>query len=157
VRAVIQRTRGASVAVEGNTVAEFEGEGLVALIGVTHEDTSADAELIARKISDLRILSHERSASDVDAPIIVVSQFTLYADVKKGRRPTWNQAARGDVAEPLVDEVVSALRQRGLTVETGVFGADMQVSLVNDGPVTLIVESEGLVSYDSAGGEHRHM
>lgn len=122
-------------------VASFTGEGIVALVGVTHGDSVAQAEMIARKIADLRILSGERSVLDAGAPVIVVSQFTLYADTRKGRRPTWNAAAPGPVASPLVDAVVESLRGRGLTVGTGVFGAHMEVSLVNDGPVTILLEA----------------
>jgi D-tyrosyl-tRNA(Tyr) deacylase len=108
---------------------------------VTHSDGVAEAELIARKIADLRVLADEKSVLDVGAPVIVVSQFTLYADTRKGRRPTWNAAAPGPVASPLVDAVVSALRARGIEVGTGVFGAHMEVSLVNDGPVTILLEA----------------
>ena len=140
-RAVLQRASRASVTVDGTVTASFEREGLVALVGVTHHDTAAEAEVIARKIAELRILTDERSVSDVDAPVIVVSQFTLYADTKKGRRPSWNGAAPGPVAEPLVDAVVQELRGRGVEVGTGVFGAHMQVALTNDGPVTVIVET----------------
>jgi D-tyrosyl-tRNA(Tyr) deacylase len=140
-RAVIQRADGASVAVAGEPVGGFEGEGLVALVGVTHSDTAVDAELIARKIADLRLLRGERSAADAGAPVLVISQFTLYGDARKGRRPTWNAAAPGPVAEPIVDRVAQALRERGIMVSTGVFGADMAVSLTNDGPVTLILDT----------------
>lgn len=140
-RAVLQRALGASVVVEGETVASFEGQGVVALVGVTHEDGPEQAATIARKIADLRILDDERSAAEVDAPIIVVSQFTLYGDARKGRRPTWSAAAPGPVAEPLVDAVVAELRGRGLTVGTGVFGADMKVALTNDGPITILLEA----------------
>ncbi|MGO1316760.1 MAG: D-aminoacyl-tRNA deacylase [Cellulomonadaceae bacterium] len=140
-RAVIQRASRASVTVAGEVVSSFDGPGLLVLVGVTHDDGPAQVELVARKIADLRILRDERSALDVGAPVIVVSQFTLYADVRKGRRPTWNAAAPGPVAEPLVDAVVEALRAKGLTVGTGVFGADMAVELVNDGPVTIVVDT----------------
>lgn len=140
-RAVLQRASRASVVVDGTEVAAFEGQGIVALVGVTHDDGPAEAALIARKISDLRILDGERSAVEAGAPVIVVSQFTLYADTRKGRRPTWNQAAPGPVAEPLVDAVVTALRDDGLTVGTGVFGAHMDVSLTNDGPMTILLEA----------------
>ena len=140
-RAVLQRASRASVVVDGVEVAAFDGQGIVALVGVTHEDTVASAEVIARKIADLRILDGEQSVVDAEAPVIVVSQFTLYADTHKGRRPTWNAAAPGPVAEPLVAAVVGALRARGLTVGTGVFGAHMDVSLVNDGPVTILLEA----------------
>jgi D-tyrosyl-tRNA(Tyr) deacylase len=127
--------------VEGRCVGEFEGEGLVALIGVTHGDGEPQAQTLARKIADLRLLRGERSLADAQAPVLVISQFTLYGDAKKGRRPTWNAAAPGPVAQPLVDRVVALLRERGLHVETGIFGADMAVTLTNDGPVTLLIES----------------
>lgn len=122
-------------------VASFDREGLVALVGVTHGDTEVEARLIARKIADLRILADETSAADAGAPVIVISQFTLYADTRKGRRPSWNGAAPGEVAEPIVEMVAAELRERGLEVGTGVFGAHMAVDLVNDGPVTLILDS----------------
>jgi D-tyrosyl-tRNA(Tyr) deacylase len=141
VRAVVQRVTRASVTVGGEVVAQVTRPGLVALVGVTHDDGPAQVELIARKVADLRVLRGERSAADTGAPVLVVSQFTLYADTRKGRRPTWNAAAPGPVAEPLVDAVVHALRERGLEVVTGVFGADMAVELVNDGPVTILLEA----------------
>lgn len=140
-KAVLQRASRASVAVDGTVTASFERQGILALVGVTHDDGPEQAEVIARKIADLRILDDERSVLDEGAPVIVVSQFTLYADTRKGRRPTWNQAAPGPVAEPLVDAVVESLRARGLSVGTGIFGADMKVELVNDGPITIIVEA----------------
>ncbi|MGC4175530.1 D-aminoacyl-tRNA deacylase [Demequina sp.] len=140
-RAVLQRASRASVTVDGSVVASFSRQGLVALVGVTHSDGVAEAELIARKIADLRILSGELSVLDAGAPVIVVSQFTLYADTRKGRRPTWNQAAPGPVASPLVDAVVASLRERGVEVGTGVFGAHMDVELVNDGPITILLET----------------
>ncbi|MBU5421834.1 D-tyrosyl-tRNA(Tyr) deacylase [Cellulomonas hominis] len=140
-RAVVQRATRASVTVDGEVVGSFDGPGLVVLVGVTPGDGPAQVEHIARKIAELRILRDERSAVEVGAPVLVVSQFTLYGDARKGRRPTWNAAAPGPVAEPLVDAVVADLRARGLTVATGVFGADMAVELVNDGPVTLLLES----------------
>jgi D-tyrosyl-tRNA(Tyr) deacylase len=127
--------------VDGQVTASFDRQGVVALVGVTHEDGAEQAEAVARKIADLRILDDEQSVSDVSAPVIVVSQFTLYADTRKGRRPTWNTAAPGPVAEPLVDAVVAALRERGLDVGTGVFGAHMDVELTNDGPMTILVEA----------------
>ncbi|HEY3437012.1 MAG TPA: D-aminoacyl-tRNA deacylase, partial [Actinotalea sp.] len=105
------------------------------------DDGQTQVDLIARKVADLRILRDEQSAADANAPVLVVSQFTLYGDTRKGRRPTWNAAAPGPVAEPLVEAVVAALRARGLRVETGVFGADMAVELVNDGPVTILLEA----------------
>jgi len=113
---------------------------LVVLVGVTHEDGPDEVETVARKIADLRIMRGERSVHDDGAPVLVVSQFTLYADTSKGRRPSWNAAAPGPVAEPLVEAVVQALRARGVEVATGVFGADMEVELVNDGPVTILLE-----------------
>ncbi|WP_062381446.1 D-aminoacyl-tRNA deacylase [Demequina pelophila] len=140
-RAVLQRASRASVTVDGAVTASFDRQGIVALVGATHGDGPEQVATLARKIAELRILDDERSASDVDAPVIVVSQFTLYADVRKGRRPSWNGAAPGPVAEPLVGAVVSALRERGLTVGTGVFGAHMDVELVNDGPITILVEA----------------
>lgn len=140
-RAVLQRVTRASVVVDGEVVGAIDKPGVLALVGVTHDDGAAQVETIARKIADLRILHDERSVADIGAPVLVVSQFTLYGDARKGRRPTWNQAAPGPVAEPLVDAVVAALRERGLTVETGRFGADMQVELVNDGPVTILLEA----------------
>ena len=140
-RAVLQRAKRASVTADGTVTASFDRQGIVALVGVTHGDGADQAHAVARKIAELRILDGELSASDVDAPIIVVSQFTLYADVNKGRRPSWNGAAPGPVAEPLVDAVVSTLRERGLSVGTGVFGAHMDVELVNDGPITIVIEA----------------
>jgi D-tyrosyl-tRNA(Tyr) deacylase len=141
VRAVVQRVSRASVTVDGKVVGAIDSPGLVVLVGVTHDDGPAEVERLARKVAELRILRDEQSAVDVGAPVLVVSQFTLYADTRKGRRPTWNAAAPGPVAEPLVDAVVEALRARGLSVATGVFGADMAVELVNDGPVTLLLET----------------
>ncbi|MGN6246569.1 MAG: D-aminoacyl-tRNA deacylase [Motilibacteraceae bacterium] len=139
-RAVVQRVRGARVRVAGEVVGAVEGEGLLVLVGVTHDDTAAHAERLAAKVHELRILDGERSAAETGAGLLVVSQFTLYADTRKGRRPSWSAAAPGPVAEPLVDAVVAALRARGAHVETGVFGADMAVELVNDGPMTLLLE-----------------
>ena len=139
-RAVLQRVSRAAVLVEGETVGEIDRPGLVALIGVTHGDGPEQVAAMARKISQLRILRDERSVLDVGAPVLVVSQFTLYADTRKGRRPSWNGAAPGEVAEPVVDAVVHALRGRGVEVATGRFGAMMEVSLVGDGPVTLVVD-----------------
>jgi D-tyrosyl-tRNA(Tyr) deacylase len=140
-RAVLQRASRASVVVAGQEVASFDRQGIVALVGVTHEDGPEQAQTLARKIADLRILDGERSVAETQAPVIVVSQFTLYADTRKGRRPTWNQAAPRPLAEPLVEAVVDALRDRGLTVGTGVFGAHMDVTLTNDGPVTILLEA----------------
>ncbi|HWG62149.1 MAG TPA: D-aminoacyl-tRNA deacylase [Streptosporangiaceae bacterium] len=139
-RTVVQRVSEASVAVGERVVGAIGEPGLLVLVGVTHDDTPEKAAKLAAKLWGLRILDGERSCSDVGAPLLVISQFTLYADTRKGRRPTWQAAAPGSVAEPLVDHLVSALRALGAHVETGIFGADMKVSLVNDGPVTLIVE-----------------
>lgn len=139
-RAVLQRVTRAAVRVDGQVVGEVTRPGLVALVGVTHDDGAEQVERLARKIAELRILRGEASVADAAAPVLVVSQFTLYADVRKGRRPTWNAAAPGPVAEPLVDAVVSALRERGVEVATGRFGADMALELVNDGPVTVLVD-----------------
>lgn len=153
-RAVAQRSRDASVRVDGVVVGGFDGPGLVVLVGVTHDDTPDRARRLADKLFDLRLFdasqagpqgippdaSRELSAADLGLPVLVVSQFTLYADTRKGRRPTWDQAAPRPVAEPLVTAVVERLAERGASVSTGVFGADMQVSLTNDGPVTLVIE-----------------
>lgn len=137
---MVQRVDGASVVVAGETVGEIVGEGLCVLVGVTHDDTPEKAALLARKLWSLRILEAEKSCSDIGAPLLVISQFTLYGDARKGRRPTWNAAAPGPVAEPLVDEVVAQLRALGATVETGRFGADMRVSLTNHGPFTVVID-----------------
>jgi D-tyrosyl-tRNA(Tyr) deacylase len=139
-RAVAQRVTEASVTVGGEVVGAIGEPGLLVLVGVTHDDTPAKARKLAAKLWGLRVLDGEKSCSDTDAPLLVVSQFTLYADTAKGRRPTWQAAAPGPVAEPLVDAVVAGLRALGATVETGRFGADMKVALVNDGPVTIILE-----------------
>jgi D-aminoacyl-tRNA deacylase len=141
VRAVVQRASEASVTVEGEVVGRLPGPGLMVLVGVTHDDTAATAVQLADKVWNLRILDGETSCADVGAPLLVVSQFTLYADTRKGRRPSWSNAAPGPVAEPLVEAFGAALRDRGAHVETGTFGAHMHVSLVNDGPVTLILEA----------------
>jgi D-tyrosyl-tRNA(Tyr) deacylase len=139
-RAVAQRVSQASVTVDGTVIAAIDGPGLLVLVGVTHDDTVQKAGKLAAKLWGLRILDGEKSCSDVGAPLLVVSQFTLYADTAKGRRPSWNNAAPGPVAEPLVDAVVAELRSLGAHVETGEFGADMKVALVNDGPITIIVD-----------------
>jgi len=139
-RAVVQRVSRASVTVNGHVEGAIEEPGLLVLVGVTHGDTPEQAAKLAAKLWGLRILDGERSCSDVAAPLLVISQFTLYADLAKGRRPAWSAAAPGPVAAPLVDAVVSALREFGARVETGVFGADMKVDLTNDGPVTLILD-----------------
>ena len=155
-RAVVQRARGGAVSVDGRTVGSFDGPGLVVLVGVTHDDDATIAKQLALKTYQLRLFdrSHaptamtlpddaprELSAADLRLPVLVISQFTLYGDTRKGRRPTWDAAAPGPVAEPLVDAFAEALREAGAQVATGIFGADMQVSLVNDGPVTLILEA----------------
>jgi D-aminoacyl-tRNA deacylase len=127
--------------VDGATVGSLSGPGLVVLVGVTHSDTPQTAAALARKIYHLRILDGERSCSDAGAPLLVVSQFTLDAETSKGRRPSWLAAAPGPVAEPLVEAFVAELRGLGAHVETGVFGAVMKVSLVNDGPVTLVLDT----------------
>jgi D-tyrosyl-tRNA(Tyr) deacylase len=140
VRAVVQRVTEASVRVDGDVVGRIDRPGLVVLVGVTHDDTEDVAARLATKVHELRVLRDERSAAEVGAPLLVISQFTLYGDARKGRRPTWNAAAPGPVAEPLVDHLVRVLRDRGAHVETGAFGADMSLALVNDGPVTLLIE-----------------
>ncbi|WP_040158617.1 D-aminoacyl-tRNA deacylase [Nigerium massiliense] len=140
-RVVVQRVTSASVRVEGTIVGAIDEPGLLVLVGVTHGDTELVADRLADKVWGLRILADERSCSELGAPLLVVSQFTLYADVRKGRRPSWSRAAPGPVSEPLVDAFVAALRGRGARVETGRFGADMAVDLVNDGPVTLVIDS----------------
>ncbi|MHB1876784.1 MAG: D-aminoacyl-tRNA deacylase [Streptosporangiaceae bacterium] len=140
-RVVVQRASEASVMVDGAVVGKLPAPGLVILVGVTHGDTAAQAAALAAKVYNLRIMAGERSCADLGAPVLVVSQFTLYAETAKGRRPTWQAAAPGPVAQPLVDAFADALRGLGAHVETGVFGADMAVALVNDGPVTLILEA----------------
>ncbi|MGZ4654625.1 D-aminoacyl-tRNA deacylase [Oryzihumus sp.] len=140
-RAVLQRVTRASVVVEGETVGAIERPGLLALVAATHDDGPADVQKLARKIAELRVLRDEQSVLDAGAPVLVVSQFTLYADTRKGRRPSWSAAAPGDVAEPLVDDLIAALRDKGIEVATGRFGAMMEVSLVNDGPFTLVVDT----------------
>jgi D-tyrosyl-tRNA(Tyr) deacylase len=141
VRLVVQRVRSAAVAVAGETVGAIDRPGLLVLVGVTHTDDPATAARLADKVWNLRILTDERSCAQENAPILVVTQFTLYADTGKGRRPSWNAAAPREVSEPLVEEFLAALRRLGAEVATGVFGAEMLVSLVNDGPVTLILDS----------------
>ena len=140
-RAVVQRVSRASVRVDGEVVGAI-GEGLLVLLGVAHDDTAGQAVTLARKIHTLRILRGERGVADVDgAGVLVVSQFTLYADTRKGRRPSWSAAAPGPVAEPIVERFAAELRSLGAPVATGRFGADMAVELVNDGPVTVLLES----------------
>jgi D-tyrosyl-tRNA(Tyr) deacylase len=140
-RAVVQRVSQASVAVDGTVIGAIEEPGLLVLLGLTHDDTPATAKTLAAKIWTLRILHDERSASDEQAPILAISQFTLYADTRKGRRPSWSAAAPGPVSEPLYDAFCAALEELGAKVERGRFGADMKVALVNDGPVTLILDA----------------
>ena len=144
-RGLVQRVSRAAVTVDGEVVGAI-GAGLCVLVGVTHDDTGEAADRLARKLWELRILEDDdglmnRSVADSSGELLVISQFTLYGDTRKGRRPSWNQAARSEVAEPLVDRVVTALRELGATVATGVFGAHMDVELVNDGPVTLLLET----------------
>jgi D-tyrosyl-tRNA(Tyr) deacylase len=140
-RAVVQRVLSACVSVDGTVVGALDRPGLVVLLGVTHDDGPQEVAWMARKVWDLRIMREERSASELDAPVLVVSQFTVYGDARKGRRPTWNAAAPGAVSKPLYEEVCVALEQLGATVARGRFGADMQLSLVNDGPVTLVLDT----------------
>ncbi|OBB59480.1 D-tyrosyl-tRNA(Tyr) deacylase [Mycobacterium sp. 852013-51886_SCH5428379] len=141
-RVLVQRVSSASVTVDGEVVGAIAPahQGLLALVGVTHTDDADVAAKLAEKLWRLRILDGERSAHDENAPILVVSQFTLYANTEKGRRPSWNAAAPGAVAEPLVGALCEALRALGAEVQTGVFGAHMTVELVNDGPVTVLLE-----------------
>ena len=139
-RAVVQRVTQASVRVAGGLVGSIDEPGQLVLVGITHSDTAPVADALAEKIWRLRIMPGESSCADLAAPLLVVSQFTLYADTRKGRRPSWNAAAPGPVSEPLVDAFVAALRERGARVQTGRFGALMEVSLVNDGPMTLVIE-----------------
>ncbi|MFI9506314.1 D-aminoacyl-tRNA deacylase [Nocardia sp. NPDC052566] len=145
-RILLQRVTMATVSVDDEIVGRIDPaahgapHGLLALVGVTHDDTEATAKALADKLWRLRVLDGERSAADLDAPILVVSQFTLYADTAKGRRPSWSAAAPGAIAEPLVDAFAQALRDLGATVATGRFGAHMHIELINDGPVTLLLE-----------------
>jgi D-tyrosyl-tRNA(Tyr) deacylase len=144
---VVSRVSTAAVTVDGAVVGEI-GPGLLSLVGVRRDDDAAKAQALARKIHELRIFpgadgerpGGELSAADLGLPVLVVSQFTLYADTRKGRRPSWQDAAPGELAEPLIGEVVAELHRRGCPVATGVFGAKMQVSSVNDGPMTLLLE-----------------
>ena len=144
---VAPRVRTATVTVDGAVVGEI-GPGLCALIGATHSDTEDEARMVASKLANLRVMADDegamnRSVLDVGGAVLVVSQFTLYGDVRKGRRPSWTDAAGGNVAEPLIEAVADALRGLGVTVATGSFGAMMDVSLTNDGPVTLVFEVSG--------------
>ncbi len=140
-RAVAARVSRAAVRVEGAVVGEITGPGLLVLLGVHRDDTGDAATAMARKLHELRILADERSCADAGAPLLVVSQFTLYGETRKGRRPSWSAAARPEQAESLIEAVVSALRDRGATVATGIFGAMMAVESVNDGPFTVLVET----------------
>lgn len=140
-RAVLQRATSASVTVEGRVVGRIEQPGLVVLLGITHDDGPDQVAWMVRKIRDLRIMREERSVAGLGAPVLVISQFTLYGQARKGRRPTWQAAAPGEVSEPLYRAVCDGLENLGTHVERGVFGADMTVELANDGPVTLLLES----------------
>ena len=139
-RAVAARVLSASVTVGGSVVGKIDEPGLLVLLGIANDDTLTKVDTMARKLHELRILRDEESCATAGAPLLVVSQFTLYGDTRKGRRPSWTHAARPEVAEPLVDAVVAALRVRGARVETGRFGAAMTVTSSNDGPFTVIVE-----------------
>lgn len=143
-KVVLQRVTRASVRVDEKVVGEISEPGLLALVGITHSDTPEIVEKLASKTWNLRLLDGEQSCADLNAPILAVSQFTLYGDPKKGRRPSWSQAAPGDISKPLFNQYVENLKSWGATVETGQFGADMQVELLNDGPITLILDSEQL-------------
>ena len=144
-RAVVQRVSQASVTVDNQVVSAI-GRGFLVLLGITHDDGEVEAAWLVRKIAGLRIFEDEegkfnRAPADVDGAVLVVSQFTLYGDARKGRRPSFTEAARPEQAEPLCDRFVELLRAKGIAVETGVFGAMMAVSLVNDGPVTLLLDT----------------
>lgn len=139
-RAVVARVTRARVTVEAETVGAIDGPGLLVLLGVHVDDTAAHADAMARKVHELRILRDERSCATTGAPLLVVSQFSLYGDTRKGRRPSWTNSAPQEKARPLVEEVVARLRARGATVATGRFGATMAVESVNDGPFTVIVD-----------------
>lgn len=140
-RAILQRVTRAEVTVDGETVGAINRPGVVVLAGATHTDTSDDAAALAAKIWTLRILDGERSCADANAPLLVVSQFTLYADTRRGRRPSWSNAAPADISGPLIDSLIAALRDLGAEVSTGRFGAMMQLSLVNDGPFTISLDT----------------
>jgi D-tyrosyl-tRNA(Tyr) deacylase len=140
-RAVVQRVLSASVTVLGEVVGGIDGPGLLVYVGITHSDGPEQVAWLARKVWELRLLRQERSASEVGAPLLVVSQFTLYGDARKGRRPTWQAAAPGSVSEPLYDAVCAELERLGAHVERGAFGADMRVESVNDGPITLVLDT----------------
>jgi D-tyrosyl-tRNA(Tyr) deacylase len=138
---VVQRVSQASVTVDGKVIGQISQPGLLVLLGVTHTDTARDASALARKIWQLRIMREELSASQLAAPILVISQFTLYADTRKGRRPSWSRAAPASISEPRYHEFCQELRALGADVSTGIFGAIMNVALVNDGPMTLVVDT----------------
>lgn len=138
---MIQRVSRASVTVDGSAVGAIDRPGLLILAGITHDDTAQEARKLAAKTWTLRIMDDEKSASDLNAPLLVVSQFTLYADTRKGRRPSWNAAAPRSVSEPMIAEFVAALRDLGAEVQMGEFGAMMDVSLTNTGPVTIVLDS----------------
>jgi D-tyrosyl-tRNA(Tyr) deacylase len=140
-RAVLQRAISASVSVDGEEVGRLDRPGLVVLLGITHEDGPTEVAWMVRKVRELRIMREERSIADIDAPVLLISQFTLYGDARRGRRPTWQAAAPSEVSHPLYEAVRAALEEAGTHVETGDFGADMAVSLVNDGPVTLVLDT----------------
>jgi D-tyrosyl-tRNA(Tyr) deacylase len=140
-RLVVQRVSSAHVEVAGEVVGAIDRPGLVILVGITHDDQPATIDRLAEKVWTLRILDGERSCQQENAPILLVSQFTLYADTRKGRRPSWSAAAPRELSEPLLEAFVSSLRLRGAEVSTGVFGAHMNLTLTNDGPVTLILDS----------------
>ena len=140
-RAVLQRATSASVTVDGQVVGRLDEPGLVVLLGITHDDGPDQVAWMVRKIRDLRIMRQEKSVADLGAPVLVISQFTLYGDARKGRRPTWLAAAPGEVSEPIYTAVCDGLEELGTHVESGVFGADMTVELANDGPVTMILET----------------
>jgi D-tyrosyl-tRNA(Tyr) deacylase len=142
-RAVLQRVSRAAVEVDGEVTARIDGPGLVVLLGVTHDDGADDVTWLARKVRELRILRDEQSLADLGAPALVVSQFTLYGDARRGRRPTWHAAAPGPVSEPLYEAFCTELERLGTPVERGVFGARMSVEIVNDGPMTVLLETRG--------------
>ena len=142
-RAVVQRVIRASVSVDTTVVGAFEGPGLLIYLGVTHTDGPKDVAWLARKVWEMRILRDEKSASDERTPILVVSQFTLYGEARKGRRPTWQAAAPRELSEPTYDAFCAELERLGAPVERGVFGADMRIESVNDGPITVILDTDG--------------
>ena len=143
-RAVLQRVSRASVSVDGAVVGRLDAPGLVVLVGITHDDGAAEVSWLARKVRELRIMREEQSVADLGAGVLVISQFTLYGDARKGRRPTWAAAAPGPVSEPLYEALCAELERLGTPVQRGVFGAQMSVDLVNDGPVTVLLDSASL-------------